>query len=806
MNKIRSIASLLCVIFASSVPGGAKPAKKSPPIDAAVPKQAFLTVSARIGKLLEKADYDERLNWRPAIENDPSIPKSVKHLVRDPNSLGLNLNAPTHFFAQLGGEESSGLIIGALALVENPKVLNEHLDALSKVFGIEPRKNHGLTIRAKTGLPFLTAQRGRILLLLFAAPSAMESPLIEDKDEPLDIAERLIDLSQNILKAKKEGGAETVLASHLARPYDLALYFDHSNFTQFARRYAPDEQFGRILEISKALDSNFSLATLFNNGLFTLKLQHFIGGETRLFAGPIEEGLVDLLPNDAISYGGFSLDQSVLKEFLRSVLQVETEKSDEENSTILPVPELGFSPFEVLDAFDGDFVFALSQHRKATPIMTSGALPDWTQAPAAFFLGANIGDPRKLDVLLSYANKSNLLSYALSASDLSLERADERLFVTTADHRRELMSGRPLRPLPKKLRTAIARGPLTAKLDFRALARSLREAMVPHYEFLMGMDVLEEFDKITLSLDGNGDHLLRVFLRDKERNALATLAQRMETEFTDRRNTELFRAIASNDLRGVDRQIRQGSLINAPDRSGHTPMHFAAYRGSAEIFEYLLRNGGRIDVRGRHQGTPLHSAAWGRNQKVVEILIENGADVNAKSDEGETPAMTDPQARDKYDTGLLELAAAGGHADIFEKLKAIGVKSKYPFHVAAGLGDEKTIRKLVSSGTPVDQRDGFGGTPLLFATISGKREIFDYLLSKKANPKIVASEGYTLMHAAAFAKDKALISLLLDLGLDVNARHGEDGITPVDVAHEDDEAVELLRLHGGKTSWELGRP
>jgi ankyrin repeat protein len=112
---------------------------------------------------------------------------------------------------------------------------------------------------------------------------------------------------------------------------------------------------------------------------------------------------------------------------------------------------------------------------------------------------------------------------------------------------------------------------------------------------------------------------------------------------------------------------------------------------------------------------------------------------------------------------------------------------------------------MIASGTPVDQRDGFGATPLLFATISGKREIFDYLLSKKADPKIIASEGYTLMHAAALAKDKALISRLLDLGLDVNARHGDEGITPVDIAHEDPEAVELLRLHGGKSSWELGR-
>ena len=208
---------------------------------------------------------------------------------------------------------------------------------------------------------------------------------------------------------------------------------------------------------------------------------------------------------------------------------------------------------------------------------------------------------------------------------------------------------------------------------------------------------------------------------------------------------------------------------------------------------------------------------------MVKVLLENGAEVNAKSDEGETPGMTaalrgeqeileillslaaDPKARDKYDTGLLELAAAGGHQDIVAKLKSLGLESKYPFHVAAGLGDEDAVRKFVSSGKPVDQLDGFGSTPLLFATISGKHKVFEYLLNKKADPKIVAKEGYTLMHAAAFAKDEKLISKLIDLGLDVNARYGEEGITPADVAHDSPEAVALIRLHGGKTSWELGR-
>ena len=43
--------------------------------------------------------------------------------------------------------------------------------------------------------------------------------------------------------------------------------------------------------------------------------------------------------------------------------------------------------------------------------------------------------------------------------------------------------------------------------------------------------------------------------------------------------------------------------------------------------------------------------------------------------------------------------------------------------------------------------------------------------------------------------------------MDVNARYGPDGVTPVDVADEDaPEAIQYLRALGARTAWELGKP
>jgi ankyrin repeat protein len=133
------------------------------------------------------------------------------------------------------------------------------------------------------------------------------------------------------------------------------------------------------------------------------------------------------------------------------------------------------------------------------------------------------------------------------------------------------------------------------------------------------------------------------------------------------------------------------------------------------------------------------------------------------------------------------------------------VKNNHPFHAAAGKGDLRTIKKMLKNGRSINEKDAFGATPLIIATVSGKIDIVKFLLGKKADPKIEAKDGYTLMHAAAFSGKKELVQLAYDLGLDINARYGQDGVTPVDVGEDASEAMPFLESLGGRRGWELGR-
>src|ERR1022692_742771 len=96
------------------------------------------------------------------------------------------------------------------------------------------------------------------------------------------------------------------------------------------------------------------------------------------------------------------------------------------------------------------------------------------------------------------------------------------------------------------------------------------------------------------------------------------------------------------------------------DKSGMTPLHWAASRGHKDVAELLLAN--KADVNARNTGptrlnigmTPLHYAAGSGHKAVVELLVANGADVNARSGRV-TP---------------LHLAARDGHKNVAELLLA----------------------------------------------------------------------------------------------------------------------------------------
>ena len=76
--------------------------------------------------------------------------------------------------------------------------------------------------------------------------------------------------------------------------------------------------------------------------------------------------------------------------------------------------------------------------------------------------------------------------------------------------------------------------------------------------------------------------------------------------------------------------------VNAINSKGESPLMLAALRGQEDVAQRLIKKGADVNKTG---WTPLHYAASGGNVPLLKLLIENHAYIDAESPNGTTPLM-----------------------------------------------------------------------------------------------------------------------------------------------------------------------
>ena len=77
--------------------------------------------------------------------------------------------------------------------------------------------------------------------------------------------------------------------------------------------------------------------------------------------------------------------------------------------------------------------------------------------------------------------------------------------------------------------------------------------------------------------------------------------------------------------------------VNATDRGGRVPLHFAATAHDRGLVDVMLAAGADVNAADATGETALHFAARRLSGQSLRALIEAGADVNARNRDGETP-------------------------------------------------------------------------------------------------------------------------------------------------------------------------
>jgi uncharacterized protein len=177
------------------------------------------------------------------------------------------------------------------------------------------------------------------------------------------------------------------------------------------------------------------------------------------------------------------------------------------------------------------------------------------------------------------------------------------------------------------------------------------------------------------------------------------------------REQALWTALAFEDADMLRRLLREGADPNkAEELSMMTPLMAVE---TAALAETLIEAGASVEARDRLGRTPLHYAVRVREAaQIIPLLGRHGADPNAHAagGKGATPLITVVEA-------------------FFEDLD----KKRCA----------QLVRLLVQAGARIDEPDDRGDTPLALAAVNNAPELVKLLLELGANPSLRLRSGKT---------------------------------------------------------------
>lgn len=210
-------------------------------------------------------------------------------------------------------------------------------------------------------------------------------------------------------------------------------------------------------------------------------------------------------------------------------------------------------------------------------------------------------------------------------------------------------------------------------------------------------------------------------------------------------------------INGIDcRRLAQGT----------TPLHVAAWKLNPEMVGWLLDRGAAVDARDGHGHTPLDTAAtvagWSAHGRdfsflenshlhpsrffeTVRLLVERGAELTSRA------------------------AVALGDAEAVQRMHREGrLKTEELLSIAVKVNSINMVSLLLDLGLDPNEPDkndpSVAGAPLWFASMCGRYEIAELLMSRGADVNAVLNGNGDAMCCAETTGDEQMQSLLLNHG------------------------------------------
>ncbi|KTF88635.1 hypothetical protein cypCar_00046898, partial [Cyprinus carpio] len=193
----------------------------------------------------------------------------------------------------------------------------------------------------------------------------------------------------------------------------------------------------------------------------------------------------------------------------------------------------------------------------------------------------------------------------------------------------------------------------------------------------------------------------------------------------------LWAASAAGHLKVVQSLLGHGASVNNTTLTNSTPLRAACFDGHLDIVRYLVEHKADLEVANRHGHTSLMISCYKGHKEIAQYLLEKGADVNRKS-----------------------------------------VKGNTALHDCAESGSLEIMKMLLKYGSTME-KDGYGMTPLLSASVTGHTNIVDFLTQHPQTSRTERINALELLGATFVDKKRDLLGALKYWKRAMDLRHSD---------------------------------
>jgi ankyrin repeat protein len=192
--------------------------------------------------------------------------------------------------------------------------------------------------------------------------------------------------------------------------------------------------------------------------------------------------------------------------------------------------------------------------------------------------------------------------------------------------------------------------------------------------------------------------------------------------------------------------------VDVKDDASDTALIAATRANEPDLVRELVLRKAAVNARNGKSERPLTFSVLSANVPLVELLLKQGAEVNYTDVDGRSPLSIAVQNGDVQLVTLLLKAKA--------RMASEGLWSSTRMLTTAGeLGNIPLIEVLLKKGVAINDKDGFGRTALIAATIAGQLDAAKALLAHGADSR-AQYLGATALDFAQRLGEKRLIDLL----------------------------------------------